>query len=246
MPHTARCAIPPTRPLQCSAFPRISPEQVVSNARSSNRDVYAPWAYDEEVEMPTLFDAPRCPYCARVRIVLAEKSISYETAVVDLDARPDWIRETNPPDGRVPVLAEDDETLIPESRVIMQYLEETTPEPALMPDDALGRAAVGVWLERFDARLGGPYYRARRDASGPAELEELARSLEFVGRSANRGGFLAGPAFSLADIGYVPWVLRAEMRFPLDVRAVPGIGSWLERLEERPAIAAESAVVGAL
>src|SRR5207244_6598282 len=53
----------------------------------------------------TLYDAPRCPYCARVRIVLAEKGVEYETVVVDLDDRPAWIYEKNPL-GRVPVLEE--------------------------------------------------------------------------------------------------------------------------------------------
>ena len=37
-----------------------------------------------------LIDAPRCPYCARVRIVLAEKGIEYETVEIDLSDRPAW------------------------------------------------------------------------------------------------------------------------------------------------------------
>src|SRR5438034_5462898 len=44
----------------------------------------------------TLYDADRCPYCARVRIVLAEKGIEYETVEIDLDDRPAWIYEKNP------------------------------------------------------------------------------------------------------------------------------------------------------
>ena len=46
--------------------------------------------------MLTLYDADRCPYCARVRIVLAEKGLEHETVVVDLDDRPAWIYEKNP------------------------------------------------------------------------------------------------------------------------------------------------------
>ena len=38
--------------------------------------------------MLTLYDAPRCPYCARTRIVLAEKGVPYETVTVDLENRP--------------------------------------------------------------------------------------------------------------------------------------------------------------
>ena len=46
--------------------------------------------------MLTLYDADRCPYCARVRIVLAEKRLEHETVIVDLDDRPAWIYEKNP------------------------------------------------------------------------------------------------------------------------------------------------------
>ena len=60
-------------------------------------------AYGGEPTMITLYDAPRCPFCARARIVLAEKHVEYDTVVVDLDERPGWIVELNPPDGRVPV-----------------------------------------------------------------------------------------------------------------------------------------------
>ena len=81
--------------------------------------------------MLTLYDADRCPYCARVRIVLAEKGLPYDTVVVDLDDRPAWIYEKNPL-GKVPVLEEAD-FVLPESAVIMEYLEERYPEPPLWP-----------------------------------------------------------------------------------------------------------------
>ena len=72
--------------------------------------------------MITLYDADRCPYCARVRIVLAEKGVKYEAVVVDLDDRPAWIYEKNPL-GKVPVL-EEDRFGLPESAVINEYLDE--------------------------------------------------------------------------------------------------------------------------
>ena len=81
--------------------------------------------------MITLYDADRCPYCARVRIVFAEKSVPYETVVIDLADRPAWLYEKNPL-GKVPVL-EEDGLCIPESAVIMELLEERFPEPSLLP-----------------------------------------------------------------------------------------------------------------
>ena len=56
--------------------------------------------------MLTLYNADRCRFCARVRIMLAEKGIAYETIIVDLDDRPAWIYEKNPL-GKVPVLEEE-------------------------------------------------------------------------------------------------------------------------------------------
>src|ERR1044072_7481378 len=104
--------------------------------------------------MLPLYDADRCPYCARVRIVLAEKRIEYETVAIDLDERPAWICEKTPL-GRVPVL-EEDTFVLAESAVINEYLEDRYPEPALWPADpgerALGRM-VGVRVE-------GPWGRA--------------------------------------------------------------------------------------
>ena len=68
--------------------------------------------------MLTLYDAPRCPYCARVRIVVAEKGVEVETIEIDLDDRPAWIYEKNST-GRVPVVEEDGWTL-PESAATLQ------------------------------------------------------------------------------------------------------------------------------
>ena len=106
--------------------------------------------------MLTLYDAPRCPFCARTRIVLAEKAIPYETVIVELSPRPDWIVELNPPYGKVPVL-DDDGWILPESAVIDEYLDERFPEPPLLPDDPAERAAARLLVFRFDD-VGEPYY----------------------------------------------------------------------------------------
>src|ERR671925_545312 len=134
--------------------------------------------------MITLYDAARCPYCARVRIVLAEKALEYETVEIDLDDRPAWIYEKNPL-GKVPVL-EEGEFVLPESVVINEYLQERYPEPLL------------------EARP-----------------------------------FLTGRTYGLADISYVPWILRARDRMGVDLEPFPALGDWVARLSERSAIATE-------
>jgi len=189
----------------------------------------------------TLYDAARCPYCARARIILAEKGVEYETVEIDLDDRPAWIYEKNPI-GRVPVL-EEDAFVLPESAVILEYLEERYPEPPLLPLDAAQRALARLEIYRFD-RLSTPYYAVRRgDQSARPKLE---RAFEELDALLEAQPFLTGAEYGLADIAYVPWFLRAQSQLRIDFEPWPAIVDWLDRLHDRPAIAAESDVVAAL
>jgi glutathione S-transferase len=174
-----------------------------------------------------LIDAPRCPYCARARIVLAEKGVVHETVEVDLSNRPGWVYELNVT-GRVPIL-DDDGFILPESEVIMNYLDERFPEPALLNGDMRTRAIARLRVQRFDATLGDDYYAFRR-----GDANELARRLEElpVGESL------------FSDIAYVPWVIRA--RDMLGVELPARLASWLEALAERPSVAAEVDLVRSL
>ena len=58
--------------------------------------------------------------------------------------------------------------------------------------------------------------------------------------------FLSGREFGLADVAYVPWVLRARDRMGVELGAFPALTDWLDRLTERRSIAAELHVVAAL
>jgi len=173
-----------------------------------------------------LYDAPRCPFCARVRIVLAEKGLEYETVQVDLRNRPDWIYELNPA-GKVPVL--DDGFVLPESAVIMEYLEERYREPPLLPTTLDARAEARLNVFRFDDLLGDDYYALRRGE--PNELQERLDALPV-------GGTL------FADIAFAPWVIRA--RELLGVELPSRLESWLTELAQRPSVAAEIGTVRAL
>ena len=188
-----------------------------------------------------LYDAPRCPYAARVRIVLAEKGIEVDVVEIDLSDRPDWLYEKNPA-GRVPVIEEDDRPLA-ESVVIMEFLEERYPEPALLPPDPADRAAVRLLIFRDD-ELTDPYYALRRGEEGAAE--QLDAALARLNVQLSERDFLGGAEFGLADIAFVPWILRARDMLGVELDGYPSLGAWLARLEQRPAIAAEVGVVAAL
>jgi RNA polymerase-associated protein len=192
--------------------------------------------------MITLYDAPRCPYCARVRIALAEKGIEVETVEIDLSDRPEWLYEKNPA-GRVPVIEEDDGLPLPESAVIMEFLEERYPEPALLPPDPADRAAARLLVFR-DKDLTGPYYALRRGEDGARE--ELDEALGKFDALLGKQPYLSGSEYGLADIALVPWVLRARDMLGVELGGFPSVAEWLERLEARPAIAAEVGIVATL
>ncbi len=193
--------------------------------------------------MITLYDADRCPYCARVRIVLAEKSVPYETVVIDLADRPAWLYEKNPV-GRVPVL-EEDGLCIPESTVIMELLEERFPEPPLYPVDPAQRALARLAVWRFDEEFARDYYAARR-GEDDASRERFTSRLAALDQRLSEYAFLAGHEYSLADIAWFPWLPRAEASIGFTLEDYPAIAAWRDRLAERPAIAAEIDVVASL
>jgi glutathione S-transferase len=192
--------------------------------------------------MLTLYDAARCPFCARVRIVLTEKAIPYETVPIDLDDRPAWIVELNPPAGRVPVL-DDGGWVLPESAVICEYLEERHPDPPLLPPDPGERAAVRLLVFRF-SDLEKPYYALRRGESGAAAA--LASALAWLDAMLSAMPYLSGREFGLADVAYLPWVIRARDLLGVDLGSTPELVGWLGRAGERPSVAAELDVVAAL
>ena len=173
-----------------------------------------------------LYDAARCPFCARVRIALAEKGLDHERVEVDLRNRPDWIYDLNPT-GKVPVV--DDGFVLPESAVIMEYLDDRYPEQPLLPDDPKSRAVARKWVFRFDDLLGDDYYAYR--SGGENALAERLESLP-VGDSL------------FVDVAYAPWVIRAKEM--LGVTLPARLDAWLERLAARPSVAAEIEVVRSL
>jgi glutathione S-transferase len=171
-----------------------------------------------------LYDAPRCPFCARVRIALAEKGIPYETVEIDLGDRPAWLYELNA-SGRVPVL--ENGLVLPESAVILEYLDERHPDHPLLPADTSARAQARLLVFRFDELLGSSWYAFRRGQESDVEARLAAAPV--------------GESSLFVDVAYVPWLLRARELYGLDLGA--RVGEWLDEALGRPAFAAELEVV---
>ena len=141
-------------------------------------------------------------------------------------------------------MLEEDGWVLPESAVIDEYLEERYPEPALLPADPGERAAARVLVLRFDD-LGKPYYALRRGEEG-AEAR-VADALAGLDAFLATMPFLSGRAFGLADVAYLPWLLRLRDLMGFSLGRARAIARWLERrARERPSVAAELETVASL
>ncbi len=184
-----------------------------------------------------LWHATTCPYCQRVRIALAEKGLAVEERLVDLAAKPPELLALYPAGG-VPVL-EVDGAAIPESIVILQYLEDRAPAPAILPPDPLGRARARLLHDRITAALGPHVPKLLR---GAPEEQERARqailgALGALEREAPEAGFLAGP-FSIADIALAPFVAKLPAALRPAALGLPRLARWEALVLSRPSVAA--------
>jgi glutathione S-transferase len=188
----------------------------------------------------TLYTSERCPFAARVRIVLTEKGIPHTRVEIELSDRPAYMFQKNPT-GTVPVLEQDDGFVLPESRAIMEYLEERFPTPRLLPRGLEERAQVRLALDQFE-RFSGAYYGWRYHDK-PAE--RLHEQLDRLDSRLQANPFVGGAEYGLADVGYLPWVLRAEHR-GVPIPRYEAVAEWVDRLQLRPAVRAEVATIRSL
>jgi glutathione S-transferase len=189
-----------------------------------------------------LYYHPFSSFSRRVRIQLAEKGQSVEEVLVKLEAKEqksDPYRALNPY-GRVPTLVDDDFVLF-ESSAIMEYLEHTFPEPALLPRSARGRALVTMHIKLCDLEVGSQagallfprrfFPRERWDLEKQnAARAALKQHFAILGEQLGTRSYLVEDSFSLADIAYsafTPFFDLCEIEVPANVR------SWAEQLEAR-------------
>ncbi len=98
-----------------------------------------------------LYHAPISTCSQKVRLVLAEKGLTYDSQFVDLMAgqqfAPDYLAKN--PAGVVPTL-EDGGRVLVESTLINEYLEDAYPDPGLAPAAPADRHAMRLWTRKID------------------------------------------------------------------------------------------------
>jgi glutathione S-transferase len=197
-----------------------------------------------------LYGAPKpAPNPRRVRMFLAEKGIDLAETPLDLRKREHKdpaFREKNSL-GQVPTLELDDGTTISETVAICRYFEETQPEPPLFGRTALEKANIDMWVRRVEFQLMTPVGMFWRHAHpltaqlltqfkdfGESNREHVANAMRWLDRELDGKDFIAGPAFSMADICALSTVDFAHwigLEIPDDcVR----LAAWRARVSARP------------
>ena len=95
-----------------------------------------------------------------------------------------------------------------------------------------------------DDDFSGPYYAFRRGDEGAQERFE--DELAVLDALLAAMPWLSGREFGLADVAYLPWVVRARDMLAFPLERWPALVEWLERAGERPSVAAELELVAAL
>jgi glutathione S-transferase len=186
-----------------------------------------------------------------VRMFLLEKGLELPTEEVDIMAganRQEPYLSKNP-NGQMPALELDDGSVIAETTVICEYLEETHPTPPLIGATPEERAVARMWLRRAELRVTEPMTNGFRYAEGLAMFKDRMRTIpqaaddlkamaqDGIGWLDGQIGsqpFLAGDRLTIADI-----VLYAFLDFGIGVgqtvdSAHGNIKAWFDRMAARP------------
>ena len=180
----------------------------------------------------TLYSDPTDPYCHRVRMVLAEKNITYEVEDIDPLNVPEEVMELNPY-GTLPTLVDRDLKLY-ESRIIMEYLDERFPHPPLLPVDPVSRSTSRLlmyrvetdWYRQLDIIMSGKKEAAKA-------RKELRESLISTAPVFGAKPFFMSDEFSLVDCAIAPLLWRLpEMGIEIPASA-KGLHEYSKRLFEK-------------
>jgi glutathione S-transferase len=197
-----------------------------------------------------LYGAPNpAPNPRRVRIFLAEKGIDLPETRVDMMKRehksPEFRAKNSM--GQLPTLELEDGTCISETVAICRYFEETQPEPPLFGTTPVEKAMVDMWVRRTEFTVMMPVGNFWRHAHprtaalltqfkdfGESNRETYKGAQKWLNRELADKPFLAGEAYSMADICLLTTVDFADwIGLPLEDE-FESLKAWHARVSERP------------
>ena len=198
--------------------------------------------------MNRLYHVPLSPFCRKVRLVLAEKKIEVELVQERYwEGDADFLKRN--PAGKVPILKIDGLTLS-DSQAICEYLEETVPEPALMPRKPADRVEVRrliFWFddkfhhevtskllyERVHKKIMGQGYPESRNVKLGAQ--KIKFHIDYMGWLLDQRRWLAGDVLSMADFAAAAHISCLDYIRDVDWDRNANVKDWYAKIKSRPA-----------
>jgi glutathione S-transferase len=187
----------------------------------------------------TLISHHLCPYVQRAVIALTEKTVPFERVDVDLGNKPAWFTAISPL-GKTPVLEVDGRAIF-ESAVILEYLEETQPQP-LHPQDPLTRAEHRAFIEFGSSVLNDIWglYTAPDAVAFGAKAKVLAGRFGQLEARLADAPYFYGTRFCLVDAVFGPVFRYFDVLDRIGDFGVlsdrPKVNAWRRALSARPSI----------
>ena len=198
--------------------------------------------------MLALYEHPLSPYAQKNKIALREKGIEFELKfpeAIGTGAAGGEFASANPR-AEVPVLIDDDVQLF-DSKIILDYIEDKWPSPALRPTSPVAIAKARTVQEVMDTQyeainwgLGEVNY-FKRGAGKEAQTliaradDQTAKLQNWLTRHLADNDWFAGNQFGWGDLMVVPYV-NASAGFGIGPDEGSALGKWLIRVNERPAV----------
>jgi glutathione S-transferase len=200
--------------------------------------------------MRTLFHLPLHAGSRVIRLLLAEKGLDFALKSEQVWERREAFLRLNP-SGEVPVLREPDGTVISETAVIAEYVEEVYPERSMLGRDPLQRAEVRrlfSWFDRkfqrevtanlVDEKLMKRFLRMGQPNSSAirAGHSNIHHHLEYIAWLAERRNWLAGDDVSLADLTAAAHLSTVDYLGDVPWERHEGAKDWYARIKSRPSM----------
>ncbi len=186
----------------------------------------------------TYFSDAQDHYSHRVRIVLAEKGVTYDLEDIDPNELTEEVAGLTPYQT-LPVLLDRDLVLY-ESKVMMEYLDERFPHPPLLPVYPVTRAQSRLWMHRIEkdwSPLVDIIAAGKDPQAVAAAVKELKESLTTVAPIFAEKPFFMSEEFTLVDccLGPVLWRLKHFGVVLPNTRQTKPLHDYMERLFAREA-----------
>ncbi|WPZ32175.1 glutathione S-transferase [Thalassobaculum sp. OXR-137] len=195
------------------------------------------------------------PYPARVRIAVAEKGLHSQVTFVSVNLRkgehkrPEFLAKNY--SGTLPVLELEDGTFIAECTAITEYLDSLVGSPTLTGTTPREKGvihmmsrraelevldAISVYFHHATPGLGPDVELYQNPDWGLRQRDRALRGMRYFDEVLRRQPFVAGEAFSMADISLIGGLIFAELvKLPVPAEC-DALEAWYARMQERPSV----------